>query len=604
MLRRRRRALTLVALTLALDAAVGIGTAAAQSPPFVSPHGVVTRVENGPLPAPNPLRHVPDEVLVRLKAGLPPGLAARSLAAVPARATRRFRMIEHLYHVKLAPGMSVRQALRVFRRDPNIIYAEPNFIIEALGTPNDPGFPSQWSLSNIGQTGGVPGADIGVVGAWNLTTGASDVVVAVIDTGVDYTHPDLAANIFRNLGDCNGDGIDNDGNGYVDDCHGINAITGSGDPMDDDNHGTHVAGTIGAVGNNVVGVTGVAWTVTILPCKFLDATGSGDAAGAVACLDYVAAMKDRGVNIVASSNSWGGGLFSQALADASEAQLQRAILFTTAAGNSASNNDVLRSYPCAYEFANIVCVAATDDHDLLADFSNHGRHTVHVGAPGVNILSTTIGNTYQSFGGTSMATPHVSGVAALLAAQDPTRDWRAVKNLILAGGEIRPSLADMVTGRRLNALGSLTCTGAPVLSRLHPIGPKVSVGVGATVVVAALNINCADPAGPVSVTVNPNGDVLTLMDDGLGSDQVAGDGVYTARWAPPAGGTYDLNFPDGSVVRVEADARLKPGFPVQAFAGSGSYHGGPAIHVLVGNIDDDPGLEILTTGLANGPLYA
>src|SRR5262249_13354355 len=244
---------------------------------------------------------------------------------------------------------------------------------------------------------------------------------------------------------------------------------GSGNPVDDNNHGTHVAGTIGAVGNNLVGVTGVAWNVTILPCKFLDASGSGSTAGAIACLDYVAAMKDRGVNIVASSNSWGGGLFSQALADAIAAQRDRGILFIVAAGNSSSDNDRLKTFPCSYDVANIVCVAATDDRDGLAAFSNYGHGTVHVGAPGVNILSTTIGGTYQSFSGTSMATPHVTGVVALLYAQNPALDWRAVKNLILAGGESRPALMNTISRRRLDAFGSLTCTGAPVVSRLKPL---------------------------------------------------------------------------------------------------------------------------------------
>jgi len=601
----RHRALRdVVVLAIGLIGALLAAPVAAQPGMIVEGRNIVTRVESGPLPAPNPLRHTPDELLVRLKPRLSQAAAARALGAVALQSSRRFRAVEHLYHVRLAHGVSLQQALRTFRRHPDVLYAEPNYRVEAFAAPNDPSFSGQWSLANTGQTGGTPGADIGALGAWDATVGSSSVVVGVIDTGVDYTHPDLAANIWQNPGDCNADGLDNDGNGYADDCHGINVLTGSGDPMDDNNHGTHVAGTIGAVGNNLYGVTGVAWNVKIVGCKFLDASGSGDTAGAVACLDYLAGLKDRGVNIVASNNSWGGGLFSQALADAIAAHQQRGILFIVAAGNAGSNNDGLRTYPCSYELSNIVCVAATDDRDGLAGFSNYGRGTVHVGAPGVNILSTTIGNTFQSFNGTSMATPHVTGVAALLNAQTPGLDWRAVKNLILAGGEPRPSLANTVTGRRLNALGALTCTGSPVSSRLRPTGSQLTVGVGANVVLSALNINCSDPAGPVTVMVSPTGEALTLLDDGAGADQVAGDGVYTTVWIPQAGGSFDLNYPDGSVVHVQVSTQLKPGFPVQAYASSGSYHAGPAIHVLVGNIDADPRLEILVTSLANGPLYA
>ena len=595
-----------IVLVTALAVLLFASDAVAQPGVSISEQNVVTQVEHGQVvPTPNPLRHVPDELLVRIKPGRNAAAVAGVLASVRTRAIRRFRAVEHLYHLKLAPGVTLQQALRALRRHPDVLYAEPNYQVEAFATPNDPSFPSQWSLANTGQTGGTPGADIGAIGAWDLTVGSSDVVVAVIDTGVDYTHPDLAANIWTNPIDCNGDGIDNDGNGYVDDCHGINALTGSGNPMDDNNHGTHVAGTIGALGNNGYGVAGVAWNVKIVACKFLDASGSGDTAGAIACLDYLAALKDRGVNIVASNNSWGGGLFSQALADAIAAQQQRGILFITAAGNSTADNDSLRTYPCSYEQSNIVCVAATDDRDGLASFSNYGRTTVHLGAPGVNILSTTIGSSFQSFSGTSMATPHVTGVAALLYAQNPSQDWRIVKNLLLAGGEARPSLANTVTGRRLDALGSLTCTGSPVVSRLKPTRSLITIGAGGSLVVSALNINCGSPAEPVTVTVSPTGEVLTLLDDGLGSDQTADDGVYTAAWTTPSGGgSFDLSFPDGSVVHVQVSTQLKPGFPVQAFAGPGSYQAGAAIHVLVGNIDADPNLEVLVTGLASGPLYA
>ena len=201
-------------------------------------------------------------------------------------------------------------------------------------------------FNNTGQTGFPVDADIDAPEAWDITTGSNDVVVAVIDTGVDYNHQDLAANIFQNTADCNNNGVDDDGNGHIDDCHGIDAVNGDSDPMDDHGHGTHVAGIIGAVGNNGIGVAGVAWNVKILPCKFLDATGSGFLSDAIACLDYVAAMKDRGVNIVATNNSWGGGSFSQALSDAIDAQMQRGILFVAAAGNDGLEGSP-KNYPAA-----------------------------------------------------------------------------------------------------------------------------------------------------------------------------------------------------------------------------------------------------------------
>ena len=314
----------LAVATVVLTLTLGVLERAAAEPWTMSERGVVTRQDLHPNgPPPNPLRHVPDELLVKLRPGLSPAAAARALASVPWRSTKRFRTVEHLYHVKLARGTNLHQAIRALRRHPDVQYAEANFVVEALFVPNDPEFPSQWAY---GYGGGIRAVDV-----WPVATGSANVVVAVIDTGLDYTHLDLRENVFENDVECTANGLDDDANGVVDDCHGFNAVTGSGDPMDDHGHGTHVAGSIGAVGNNRLGVTGVNWTVRILPCKFLDATGSGDVAGAIACLDYVAAMKDRGANIVASNNSWGGGLFSQALSDAIAAQRDRSILFVASA---------------------------------------------------------------------------------------------------------------------------------------------------------------------------------------------------------------------------------------------------------------------------------
>jgi subtilisin family serine protease len=570
----------------------------------ISDEGIVTRMETGGARPPNPLRHAPDEVLVRLKHGLSPEAQQRALTQVPSRVVRRFASVERLYHLKLAPGISSGEAIATLHRDRDVLYAEPNFIVQTLAVPNDPSFSAQWALRNTGQTGGTPGADIGAVEAWDVTNGSPDIAVAVIDTGVDYTHPDLAANVFRNPDDCDGNGRDDDGNGWADDCRGIDTVNGDSEPMDDHNHGTHVSGIIGAVGNNAVGVSGVTQRITIVPCKAINAAGFGTDADAIACLDYVAALKDRGLDIVATNNSWGGGLYSQALADAISSQQQRGILFVAAAGNDSRDNTTLRTYPCSYYLPSVLCVAATTSRDERAWFSNYGPTSVHLAAPGDDVLSTTPGNGYERFSGTSMAAPHVSAVMALVHTQWPDRDWRFVKNIVLASGEPLPSLVETVTRRRLSARGALTCTGATVSGRLRPAAATTSTGL-VPLEVAALNVTCGEPAGDVTVTVGGSTtDAIMLSDDGVGRDQLAGDGIYTATWTPPFTGTFSLSFPDGRVITVEADAKLKPGFPIEAFQTAGSYHAGPAIHTLVGNIDADPGLEILATSLANGPLNA
>jgi subtilisin family serine protease len=501
--------------------------------------------------APSAPRHAPDTILVRFKATAPPSERAQAHALAGASVHRSFTLVEGLQVVRVPRGMTVKDAIERYQRHPAVLYAEPNWIVRHQASPNDPGFAEMWGLNNTGQGGGAPDADIDAVEAWNLTTGSAGVVVAVIDSGIDWTHPDLTANLFRNTPDCNSNGVDDDGNGQIDDCFGINTAANTSNPLDDNNHGTHVAGTIGAAGNNGTGVVGVNWTVRIMACKFLAASGSGSVADAIDCLEYVKLMKDRGVDIVATNNSWGGGGFSQALFDAIDAHLERGILFIAAAGNNNSDNDATPFYPAGYYLPNVIAVAATTRFDDRASFSNFGRQTVALGAPGDTILSTTPNNTYSFFSGTSMATPHVTGVAALLKAQDPSRDWRAIKNLILAGGDTIPALAGTVTQKRLNARGALSCANATVFSRLLPVGASITGAVGTPVDLAALNINCASPNGNVVVTVEPGGQIVTLVDDGLGADRAAGDGIYSGRWVPTAVGTYSITFPGGDQITAQ-----------------------------------------------------
>lgn len=552
-----RRSTGFSAAFIAIFSLLLIGSAATAGDPWDRPSKGGTGAGLGVVHA---AQYAPDEVLVRFKKGVSPPDMTAAHAWVGAYVVQSFGIVENLQLARLPQGMHVKEALKLYGQHPHVFYAEPNYIVEALAVPNDPRFGELWGLHNSGQLGGTPDADIDAPEAWDITTGSSSVVVTVIDTGIDYNHQDLSVNMFRNMADCNNNGIDDDGNGFIDDCYGIDVANNDSDPMDDHDHGTHVAGTMGALGNNGVGVVGVNWSVRLMACKFLDAFGSGTTAGAIACLDYVRIMKDRGVNIVATSNSWGGGGFSQALLDAIDVHRQQGILFIAAAGNSAGDNDTSPMYPASYYLANIISVASTTRTDARSSFSNVGRRTVHLGAPGSEILSTTIGNTYSTFSGTSMATPHVTGVAALLKAQNPARDWRAIKNLILAGGDNNSSLASTITQKRLNARGALTCSASTVLSRLRPIGTTITAAVGTPVNLAALHINCANPNGSVTVTVDPGSQTVTLLDNGSGFDQAEGDGIYSGQWIPLAGGTYTLTFPGGDVVtvRILSNYRVSP----------------------------------------------
>jgi subtilisin family serine protease len=553
-----------------------------------------------------PYQQVSGEILVRYRNSV--SRHSRSLihARLGTKVVKEFKHIKKTELVRIPRGMSVHDAVKKFSEYPNVLYAEPNFRVAAQAIPNDPQFPLQWGLYNTVEYG-VAGADINALAAWDLTTGGENTVVAVIDTGVDYTHPDLADNMFRNEADCNNNGIDDDGNGYVDDCHGINVVDGNSDPMDDDSHGTHIAGIIGAAGNNSVGITGVNWTTRILACKFLDSEGFGTTAGAIECLDYLAEMKDRGVNIVASNNSWGFGLNSQALRDAIDEQRQRGILFIAAAGDAElpGDNAYLQILPCSYDLPNVVCVASTGAVDNLSYFSNYGKQVVHIGAPGQEIISTVpVGfGSYETMSGSSMAAPFVAGVAGLINAYYPGSDWLSIRNRILAGGDVKEGLAETtITGRRLNAYGALTCGNSTVLGRLRPLGPSLMTAVGVPIELSALHINCIGPNGEVTVTVSPTGETVTLVDNGLGNDLVAGDGIYTGSWTPSSGGTFTLAFPNDDNVTVNVDPDLQAGFPVKALHTSGS--GGGAMHTLIANVNGDARLQIFTTSLYAGPLNA
>ena len=360
-----------------------------------------------------------------------------------------------------APAASVADVRSWAAATAGVRYVEPDFVITTSATPNDPSYSRLWGLNNSGQTGGVADADMDVAEAWDVTSGSRSVVVGVIDTGIDYNHPDLASNIWRNPGEIAGDGIDNDRNGYVDDVRGWDFANNDADPFDDEGHGTHVAGTIGAVGNNGVGIVGVSWNVSLMALKFLGADGSGSTSGAVAAINYATRMRQSfGVNVVATNNSWGGGGFSSALRDAIAAGGSAGVLCVAAAGNESANNDATPSYPANYAGDAVFSVAATDSSNRLATFSNYGVTTVDVAAPGVGIYSTVPGNGYASYSGTSMATPHVTGTVALLAAANPQATAAQIRTAILSTAVPLPALAGKVaTGGLVNAAAALAAVG-------------------------------------------------------------------------------------------------------------------------------------------------
>jgi len=282
--------------------------------------------------------------------------------------------------------------------------------------------------------------------AWEITTGSHNVVVGVIDTGVETDHPDLAANIWTNSGEIADNGIDDDGNGYIDDVHGINAIDNTGALIDDHGHGTHVSGTIGAVGDNGIGVAGINWNVGIAGCKFLSSSGSGTTSNAIKCVDYFSWLKESGVNIVALNNSWGGTGYSASLAAAIARATNDGILFVAAAGNRATNIDRTAYYPARYP--GVISVAAIDSSGSLASFSNFGQVNVPIAAPGVSTLSTYLNGQYAYMSGTSMATPHVTGVLALMAAAAPTLDAASLKEALLSSAVQLSSLSGSVENQR------------------------------------------------------------------------------------------------------------------------------------------------------------
>lgn len=390
------------------------------------------------------------------------------------KATWNVQKVPHLEHVyklraqgappnlKRISEIRKKQIEQIYSLIPEAQVVEPNFIYRAQVMPShheEPKSTLGWS-SNDPEMSKLWGMErIKINELWKMgVQGSRKIKVAVIDTGISLNHPDLKDNIWTNPNEIPDNGIDDDGDGFIDDVHGWNFASQSNNANDDQMHGSHCSGTIGAVGNNGVGVAGVNWNVSLVPVKFLDAYGSGTLEGAVQAVRYATKM---GVQVM--SNSWGGGGYSQLLLEAIQEARNAGILFVAAAGNDSANNDEVASYPANYEVDNIISVAAINSSGALADFSNYGKNKVHVAAPGVNIFSTVLEGGYRLLDGTSMATPHVSGLAALLWSVNPKMNYAQIKERILQ--TVTPNRAlrrKVISGGEINAEQAFSNTRVPV----------------------------------------------------------------------------------------------------------------------------------------------
>lgn len=415
---------------------------------------------------------VPGEVIVKFRAGASPTARARALgranASVAERiVTARMRAGGDDEGITLVrSGLPTQAAIAALKEDADVEYAEPNWIYQHQATSNDTYF-TNGSLWGMYGPASSPANQFGsqAAAAWAAgKTNCSNVYIGIIDEGYMFAHEDLAANAGTNPGEVAGNGVDDDGNGLIDDVYGWDFDGNNSSVFDGtgDDHGTHVAGTIGGVGGNAKGVAGVCWSVKLMNAKFLGNRG-GTTANAVKAVDYFTDLKVRhGMNLVATSNSWGGGGFSQALQDAIGRAEAAGILFIAAAGNSTYNCDTSTAcYPAEYPNANVLAVASITSTGAISSFSNYGATTIDIGAPGSAIWSTVpqsskgkVISGYASYSGTSMATPHVSGAAALYAATHPGATASQIKAAILSSAVPTPSLSGKtLTGGRLNVSG-------------------------------------------------------------------------------------------------------------------------------------------------------
>jgi subtilisin family serine protease len=403
------------------------------------------------------------EVLVRFRSDVSMAEIRKIAAKLNDRVEDEIESVKNLVAIDDLDGLSAEEVAEEYRKMSDLVlYAEPNYeikidieqprikLVDEL-IPNDPLFGEQWALNNTGQNGGKSGADIKILKTWQKTKGSKKVVVAVLDSGVDYQHLDLISNIWVRPDDI--PAYQDDEIGWFNDTYGFNAIDNLSDPMDENGHGTHCAGIIGAEGNNDLGIAGINWQVEIMPLKFLGRNGSGTTKDAIEAINYAIDRKQKGVNIRIINASWGSRFYSKALEDAIRAAGEVGILFVAAAGNSSSDNDQFPHYPASYNLPNVISVAALDRDDKLASFSNYGAKTVHVAAPGKDIISTWLDNEFKEASGTSMAAPHVSGIAALIVSVKPEITVEQLKKKLIESVDKIDSLKGKIqSGGRINAL--------------------------------------------------------------------------------------------------------------------------------------------------------
>lgn len=452
----RNRALILLALTVQLLTVQLLMTSEA-------------RAQQGP-------EYVPGEIIVKLKGS---SKTLKSQAFIGKAVSEKAMALKgswsglNMHHFKLTNDAEMQQALNDLKNDPDVEYAEPNYILRSPGKADGEQATSlAEARSSVGASSVVgafaqTSAPIHLSDAWNSLSGnGSNVVVAVIDTGVDYNHEifrDSGA-IWTNPGEIAGNGIDDDGNGFVDDVRGWNFVAGNNDPMDDDNHGTHVAGIVLGTTQDLLRYPMQAAKIRIMPLKFLDSNGIGTTSDAVKCIYYAVNNGARVLN-----NSWGGGGYSKSLLDAVAFAYSRRAIFVAAAGNSSLNNDVSPTYPASYPVPGVISVAATTDIDSFASYSNYGATSVHMGSPGTSIWSSLPNQQYGRSSGTSMATPFVAGLAALMLRENSNLSAYQVKELIFSGSEVIPSLQNKtITKGRLNAYNSVLAAKSAVGSSDQP----------------------------------------------------------------------------------------------------------------------------------------